>query len=263
MAYDLNKIARLYDVDEVRKKLDARTKILTYNNMGTHNAFYRGKNLGTSITAEHIAAIRNTTFADIYPGDMWDLPIDGTTVARVAGCYMSFSGVTATVALLLFNNNWKFTMNDTATAEGHIMGSKMYTEHLPYILGKVKEVIPEEYIKTFIDHICDSVDSEGNPNHYQNEVRIQIALPSSTNINGIPSDHYRYLFSGKNGQWPIFRHSRIDRDRMVGRWLSENANATQWRMFKGYPAITLGPIDATATTLPQVAIAVVPYILIG
>ena len=44
---------------------------LLFNNAGAHNAIYRGKNLGTSVTAAQWAAIANGSFTDLYIGDYW------------------------------------------------------------------------------------------------------------------------------------------------------------------------------------------------
>ena len=43
------------------------------NNAGSHNAFYRGKSLGSSVTAEQWAAIDAGTFNDMYIGDYWEI----------------------------------------------------------------------------------------------------------------------------------------------------------------------------------------------
>ena len=40
---------------------------------GAHNAIYRGKYLGSSVTAEQWAAIRAGTFADLFIGDYWTI----------------------------------------------------------------------------------------------------------------------------------------------------------------------------------------------
>ena len=48
-----------------------RTEILTYHSAGAHNALYRGKNLGNTLTDAQSAAIRAGTFEDLYHGDYW------------------------------------------------------------------------------------------------------------------------------------------------------------------------------------------------
>lgn len=43
------------------------------DNAGAHNAIYRGKNLGTSVTSAQYAAIDAGTFDDMYIGDYWEI----------------------------------------------------------------------------------------------------------------------------------------------------------------------------------------------
>lgn len=40
---------------------------------GAHNSLYRGKFLGTSVTDEQWAAIRNGSFKDMFIGDYWTI----------------------------------------------------------------------------------------------------------------------------------------------------------------------------------------------
>lgn len=42
-------------------------------NAGAHNSFYRGKNLGTSVSAAQQAEITNGTFEDLFIGDYWQI----------------------------------------------------------------------------------------------------------------------------------------------------------------------------------------------
>lgn len=62
----------LADIGEDRERLDGLddlTDILTHHGAGLHNALYRGKYLGDSLTAAQSAAIRAGTFEDLYIGD--------------------------------------------------------------------------------------------------------------------------------------------------------------------------------------------------
>ena len=47
------------------------TRLKQFNNAGAHNAIYRGKNLGTSVTTAQYNAIKAGTFDDLYIGDYW------------------------------------------------------------------------------------------------------------------------------------------------------------------------------------------------
>ena len=46
---------------------------LLFNNAGAHNAIYRGKSLGTEVSADQWAAISAGTFEDMYIGDYWTI----------------------------------------------------------------------------------------------------------------------------------------------------------------------------------------------
>lgn len=52
----------------------AKVTMILFDNAGAHNAIYRGKNLGTSVTSAQWAAIANDTFIDLYIGDYEDVP---------------------------------------------------------------------------------------------------------------------------------------------------------------------------------------------
>ena len=52
---------------------DDLLRIMTAPNAGAHNAIYRGKFLGTSVTAAQYAAIAAGAFDDLYIGDYWTI----------------------------------------------------------------------------------------------------------------------------------------------------------------------------------------------
>ena len=54
---------------------------LLFNNAGAHNAIYRGKSLGTEVSAAQWAAIVAGTFDDMYIGDYWTI---NSVVWRIA-----------------------------------------------------------------------------------------------------------------------------------------------------------------------------------
>lgn len=106
---------------------------------GAHNAIYRGKNLGTVVTAEQFAAIKDGTFRDLYIGDYW--VIGGVTWRIAAFDYYLNTGDTACtthhVTLVPDANMYAHVMNDTIVTTGAYLGSKMYTEGL----NQAKETI--------------------------------------------------------------------------------------------------------------------------
>ena len=106
---------------------------------GAHNSIYRGKNLGTSVTAAQYAAIKAGTFEDMYIGDYW--VIGGVTYRIAAFDYYYQTGDTSCtshhVTLVPDGNMYTHCMNDTNVTTGAYVGSKMYTEGL----NQAKETI--------------------------------------------------------------------------------------------------------------------------
>ena len=101
-------------------------------NAGSHNAIYRGKNLGSAVTAEQFAAIQAGTFDDMYIGDYWKI---GDVTYRIAAFdYYYRAGdtdcTTHHVTLVPDANMYTHCMNDTNVTTGAYVGSKMYTEGL-------------------------------------------------------------------------------------------------------------------------------------
>lgn len=106
---------------------------------GAHNSIYRGKNLGTSVTAAQYAAIKAGTFEDMYIGDYW--VIGGVTYRIAAFDYYYQTGDTSCtshhVTLVPDGNMYTHCMNDTNVTTGAYVGSKMHTEGL----NQAKETI--------------------------------------------------------------------------------------------------------------------------
>jgi len=101
-------------------------------NAGSHNAIYRGKNLGTSVTAEQWASIQNGTFLDMYIGDYW--VINGRTYRIAAFDYWLNHGDTACnvhhIVIVPDAALYSAKMNDSNVTTGGYVGSKMYTTYL-------------------------------------------------------------------------------------------------------------------------------------
>ena len=76
----------------VQGALDEICTRLLFNNAGAHNAIYRGKNLGTSVTTAQYNAIKAGTFDDLYIGDYW--VINGKTWRIAAFDYYLHNGDT-------------------------------------------------------------------------------------------------------------------------------------------------------------------------
>ena len=56
-----------------REKWNEAAGALQYHNAGVHNSIYRGKPLGSTVTAAQYAEIAAGTFKDLYIGDYWTI----------------------------------------------------------------------------------------------------------------------------------------------------------------------------------------------
>lgn len=117
-------------VDAIRAELNARN----IDGAGAHNATFRGKSLGGAVTSAQYASIENGTFRDLYIGDYWTIGGVNYRIAAFDYYYQrgTQSGTVTKHHITLVPDTclYQHVMNDTQTAEGAYVGSKMYTEGL-------------------------------------------------------------------------------------------------------------------------------------
>lgn len=125
---------------KVNEPVNTKVAPLLFNNAGAHNAIYRGKNLGTSVTAAQYAAISAGTFDDLYIGDYW--VINGVNWRIAAFDYYLNCGDTSCtkhhVVIVPDTCLYSHVMNDTNITTGGYVGSKMYTEGLEQAKTTIK-----------------------------------------------------------------------------------------------------------------------------
>lgn len=137
---------------------------LLYNNAGAHNAVYRGKNLGTSVTAAQWAAIADGTFTDIYIGDYWEISGGIYRIAAFDYYYKTgdISCDTHNVTLVPDSSMYHHAMNDTNVTTGGYVGSKMYTTGLADAKTIINNAFGSAHILTHRQYLCNAV-SNGKP----------------------------------------------------------------------------------------------------
>ena len=111
---------------------EAKIAPLLFNNAGAHNAIYRGKSLGSTVTTAQYAAIKAGTFDDLYIGDYWT--IGGVNYRIAAFDYYLNSGDTSCtthhVVIVPDTCLYNAAMNSTNTTTGGYVGSAMHTANL-------------------------------------------------------------------------------------------------------------------------------------
>lgn len=132
----------------INSKHDDLAGRLNASGAGAHNAIYRGKYLGASVTAEQYAAIAAGTFDDLYIGDYWT--ISGVNYRIAAFDYYLTTGDTACnthhVTVVPDANMYTHCMNDTNITTGAYVGSKMYTEGLTQAKTTINTAFGEAHI---------------------------------------------------------------------------------------------------------------------
>lgn len=119
---------------------EAKIAPLLFNNAGAHNAIYRGKSLGSSVTIAQYSAISAGTFDDMYIGDYWTI---GGVNYRIAAFdyYLNCGDTSCTkhhVVLVPDTCLYNHVINDTNITTGAYVGSKMYTEGLEQAKTTIK-----------------------------------------------------------------------------------------------------------------------------
>lgn len=138
---------------------EAKIAPLLFNNAGAHNAIYRGKSLGSTVTTAQYAAIKAGTFDDLYIGDYWT--IGGVNYRIAAFDYYLNSGdtncTTHHVVIVpdtcLYNaqmhntssGGWESSAANT-TAGGYV-GSDMYKSNLEQAKTTIKSAFSGHVLK--------------------------------------------------------------------------------------------------------------------
>ena len=127
---------------------DDLLRIMTAPNAGAHNAIYRGKYLGTSVTAAQYAAIAAGTFDDLYIGDYWT--IGGANWRIAAFDYWLNCGDTACidhhVVIVPDTCLYNAAMNSTNTTAGGYMSSQLNMSGL----GQANEIVRSAFDRSHI-----------------------------------------------------------------------------------------------------------------
>lgn len=138
---------------------EAKIAPLLFNNAGAHNAIYRGKSLGSTVTTAQYAAIKAGTFDDLYIGDYWT--IGGVNYRIAAFDYYFNSGDTSCtthhVVIVPDTCLYNAQMHNTSsggyeggaanTTTGGYVGSDMYKSNLEQAKTTIKSAFSGHVLK--------------------------------------------------------------------------------------------------------------------
>ncbi len=128
------------------------------DNAGAHNAVYRGKNLGSAVTAAQWAAIEAGTFEDLFIGDYWE--INGVNW-RIAAFDYYLTGTDTTHHAVIVPDTSLYTakMNASATASGGYAGSQMRSTNLAQAKTTINSAFGSDHILTYSQGLVNAVSS--------------------------------------------------------------------------------------------------------
>lgn len=138
---------------------EAKIAPLLFNNAGAHNAIYRGKSLGSTVTTAQYAAIKAGTFDDLYIGDYWT--IGGVNYRIAAFDYYLNSGdtncTTHHVVIVPDTCLYNAQMHNTSsggwesgaanTTAGGYVGSDMHKSNLEQAKTTIKSAFSGHVLK--------------------------------------------------------------------------------------------------------------------
>lgn len=192
---------------------DDLLRIMTAPNAGAHNAIYRGKYLGTSVTVAQYAAIAAGAFDDLYIGDYWTI---GEVNWRIAAFdYLLNCGDTACtdhhVVIVPDTCLYNAAMNSTNTTAGGYMGSRMNLSGLAQANDIIKNAFDRSHIMSRRIYLTTQVTNGiiTNGGWFNDSVTImceQMVYGSGifspvSNGNTIPN-----ICSVEKSQLPLFQH---------------------------------------------------------
>lgn len=187
---------------------------LNYSNAAAHNAIFRGKYLGASVTAAQWAAIKAGTFDDLYIGDYWT--IGGVDYVIAAFNYYLNCGDAACTAnhvtIVPRNNLYNHVMNDTNVVTGAYVGSKMYASGLNSAKATIANAFGSAHILTIRQFYSNATDSTYGYGTGFAWYDASVFLMDEVNVYGcyVFTEMYRTTqwgtdkYSIDNSQYPVF-----------------------------------------------------------
>ena len=164
------------EIVNVNSSLNEVKNVVMFHNAGSHNAIYRAKNLGSSLTASQKAQISAGTFKDMYIGDYW--VINGITWRIAHFDYWLHCGDAECtkhhIVVVPDSNLYTAKMNDTNITTGGYVGSKMYTENLAEAKTTIRNAFGTANILTHRELLTNTTSGNRATNWYWHDSDIEL-----------------------------------------------------------------------------------------
>jgi hypothetical protein len=210
------------DIDSVRNVLA--------DGAAAHNCIYRGKNLGTSVTAEQYAAISSGKFTDLYIGDYW--VIKGVTYRIAAFDYYYNCGDTNFtkhhVVIVPDTSLYNAQMNTSNVTTGGYTGSAMYKSNLAQAKTTIKAAFGSAHVLTKRELLTNAVNGNTPSGWawFDSDVELMNEVQAYGSVAWGAHDGNGYNVASGDGQFPLFMFDRTKLHNREDYWLRDVASAT-------------------------------------
>lgn len=210
------------DIDSVRNVLA--------DGAAAHNCIYRGKNLGTSVTAKQYAAISSGKFTDLYIGDYW--VINGVTYRIAAFDYYYNCGDTNFtkhhVVIVPDTSLYKAQMNTSNVTTGGYTGSAMYKSNLAKAKTTIKAAFGSAHVLTKRELLTNAVNGNTPSGWawFDSDVELMNEVQAQGSVAWSAHDGNGYNVASGDGQFPLFMFDRTKLHNREDYWLRDVASAT-------------------------------------
>lgn len=231
------------DIDSVRNVLA--------DGAAAHNCIYRGKNLGTSVTAEQYAAISSGKFTDLYIGDYW--VINGVTYRIAAFDYYYNCGDTNFtkhhVVIVPDTSLYKAQMNTSNVTTGGYTGSAMYKSNLAQAKTTIKAAFGSAHVLTKRELLTNAVNGNTPSGWawFDSDVELMNEVQAYGSVAWGAHDGNGYNVASGDGQFPLFMFDRTKLHNREDYWLRDVSSATTFSFVSnpgnadyGYASRSLG-----------------------
>lgn len=214
------------DIDSVRNVLA--------DGAAAHNCIYRGKNLGTSVTAEQYAAISSGKFTDLYIGDYW--VIKGVTYRIAAFDYYYNCGDTNFtkhhVVIVPDTSLYKAQMNTSNVTTGGYTGSAMYKSNLAQAKTTIKAAFGSAHVLTKRELLTNAVNGNTPSGWawFDSDVELMNEVQAYGSVAWGAHDGNGYNVASGDGQFPLFMFDRTKLHNREDYWLRDVASATHFSL---------------------------------
>lgn len=212
------------DIDSVRNVLA--------DGAAAHNCIYRGKNLGTSVTAEQYAAISSGKFTDLYIGDYW--VIKGVTYRIAAFDYYYNCGDTNFtkhhVVIVPDTSLYKAQMNTSNVTTGGYTGSAMYKSNLAQAKTTIKAAFGSAHVLTKRELLTNAVNGNTPSGWawFDSDVELMNEVQAYGSVAWGAHDGNGYNVASGDGQFPLFMFDRTKLHNREDYWLRDVASVTSF-----------------------------------